>query len=108
MARANGNQEQPAASHCAKPVETAPAASSHASHGHNHSARPTESPRHECAIRGMCGGPAAALFTVISTEGVLTRSVAAPVDFLQAPTPIVKRDRPILHFESPDAPPPRA
>ena len=56
----------------------------------------------------MCGGPAAALFTVISTEGVLTRSIATPLDFLEAPTPVVNREQPTLQFEPPDAPPPRA
>src|SRR6185503_2296011 len=77
------NEEQAPASHCAEPAEKAAAASTHAGHGSTHSARPTESRRPECAIRGTCGGPAAALFSVISTEGVLTRSVSTPFDFLQ-------------------------
>ena len=102
-----GEQEQAAASHCAKPPGTTNAASTHAAHGSSHSAGPSESPRHECAIRGTCGGPAAALFSVISTEGVLTRSVSTPVDFLQVGTRIVDRDRLIRHFEPPDSPPPR-
>jgi hypothetical protein len=105
---AAANEDQAPASHCAKPPEGATATSMRAGHGSGHSARPTESPRHECTIRGTCGGPAAALFSVISTEGVLTRSVTVPFDFLQASTPIVDRDRLIRHFEPPDAPPPRA
>jgi len=104
---AAGATEEPApAAHCAKPAESATTASPHA--GHARSARPAESPRHECAIRGTCGGPAAALFAVISTEGILSHSITAPVDFLEAGTPIVDRDRLIRHFEPPDAPPPRA
>src|SRR4051794_31526013 len=75
------------APHCAKPAGTQAATSPHASHGH--SPRPTESSRHECAIRGTCGGPAAALFAVISTEGVLTQSVNAPAEFSPAGTPII-------------------
>jgi len=102
------NGAETAASHCAKPAESATATSPHAIHEHHHSAPPKESSRHECAIRGNCGGPAAALFTVISTEGVLTRSVTTLVDFLQASTPILDRDRLLRHFEPPDSPPPRA
>jgi hypothetical protein len=48
------------------------------------------------------------MFSVISTEGVLTRSVTAPFDFLQASTPILDRDRLIRQFAPPDAPPPRS
>jgi hypothetical protein len=102
------NGAETAASHCAKPAERATATSPHAIHEHHHSAPPNESSRHECAIRGNCGGPAAALFTVISTEGVLARSVTTPAAFPPAGTPIVSGDRPIRHFEPPDAPPPRA
>ena len=103
---AAASTEQQAAAHCAKPAESATTASPHA--GHDQSARPAESRRDECAIRGTCGGPAAALFSVIATEGILSHSITAPVDFLQASTPIVDRDRLIRHFEPPDAPPPRA
>jgi hypothetical protein len=96
------------ASHCAESADSETPSSAHAGHGHHHSARPSESPRDECAIRGTCGGPAAALFTVISTEGVLTRFVTAPAEFPPAGTPIVSHDRLTGQFEPPDAPPPRA
>jgi hypothetical protein len=104
-AAATSTEEPAAAAHCAKPAESATTASPHA--GHDQSARPAGSPRHECAIRGTCGGPAAALFSVISTEGVLASSLTAAVAFFRAGAPLVSHDQLISHFEPPDAPPPR-
>jgi hypothetical protein len=98
--------EQVPVSHCAKPAGSATANSPHAAH--HHTAPPAESKRHECAIRGTCGGPAAALFSVISTEGVLVSSVTAPADFPPAGAALVSHDQLIRQFETPDSPPPRA
>ena len=105
VAAAN-NDEQTADAHCAKPAESATAPSSHAAA--HHTTRPTESPRNECAIRGTCGGPAAALFSVISTEGVLATPIAAATDFPPAGAALVPHDQLIRQFEPPDAPPPRS
>jgi len=104
-AAAATSDEQAADSHCAKPSESATATSPHAAH--HHTAPPAESKRHECAIRGTCGGPAAALFSVISTEGVLVSSVSAPADFPPAGATLLPHGQLIRQFETPDSPPPR-
>ena len=101
------HEEQASASHCAEPAESATASSPHARQGHDRSARPAQPPRDECAISGTCGGPAAALFTVISTEGVLATSLTVSADFPSAGAPLAPRDQPIGQFDPPDAPPPR-
>jgi len=82
----------------------------HHDHGHMHeqSSDRAPAPAHDCALRGTCDGPAAALFTLLSTDGVLTDSVIATVDFLSTGSISVSRDQLIPQFESPDAPPPRA
>jgi hypothetical protein len=101
------HEEQASASHCAEPAESATASAPHAAQGHDRSARPAQTPRDQCAIRGTCGGPAAALFSVISTEGVLATSPTVSAGFPPAGAPIAPRDQPIGRFDSPDAPPPR-
>ena len=84
-------------------------------HSHAHMSQteeqtPTTSPEppHDCALRGTCGGPAAALFALLSTDGVLTDSITASADFLATDSVAGSRDQLIPQFESPDAPPPRA
>ena len=100
-------EEQASVSHCAEPAESATASAPHAAQGHDRSARPAQTPRDECAIRGTCGGPAAALFSVISTEGVLATSLRVSADFPPAGAPIAPRDQLIGQFDPPEAPPPR-
>ena len=83
------------------------------SHDHmGHAQQPTpatpSSPMHDCALRGTCGGPAAALFALLSTDGVLTESITATVDFLATDSVAGVRDQLIPQFDAPDAPPPRA
>jgi hypothetical protein len=81
----------------------------HAGHGHHHSAEPTRKPPiHDCAIRGICGGPAAALLTLLSSEGVLTARASVRIDLPPAGEPIASPNQLIVQFESPGAPPPRA
>jgi len=81
----------------------------HAAHGHDHSAQQTEKPRpHQCAIRGTCGGPAAAMLTLLSTQGVLTASASVRMDVPPAGEPILSPNHLLAQFQSPDAPPPRA
>ena len=82
-------------------------------HSHGHMGHPQEQPpaaprpRHDCALRGTCGGPAAAMFALLSTDGVLTHSLIATVDFLATESVHASADQLIPQFESPDAPPPR-
>jgi hypothetical protein len=80
----------------------------HAGHGYQHSAQPVEKPPiHDCAIRGICGGPAAAMLTLLSAEGVLTARATVQIECPPAGEPIASPHQPIVQFESPDAPPPR-
>jgi len=106
VAAASTTEEQAPDSHCARPAESRTASASPAAH--DHSARPAQTPRDECAIRGTCGGPAAALFSLISTDGVLTASLGTAADFPPAGAALVPHDQLTARFESPDAPPPRA
>jgi len=82
----------------------------HHSHGHAHEqAVPAgQAPAHECTLRGTCGGPAAALLALLSTDGVLTDSIASPADFELAGKTPPSTDQLIPRLEPPDAPPPRA
>jgi len=80
----------------------------HAGHTKNQTPATAAKPAHNCALRGTCGGPAAALFTLLSTDGVLTDSLTATTDFLATGSVAAVRDQLIPQFESPDAPPPRA
>ena len=77
-------------------------------HGHaDHAAAEPPVPTDECALRGTCGGPAAALFALLSTHGVLTDPFLTLSESplvgatLPSPTQLIRR------FASPDAPPPR-
>ncbi len=75
---------------------------------HEHSTPADNAPTEECAIRGTCGGPAAALFTVLSNYGVLTNSFYGLTYLPLAGATLSPRDQLIRQFASPDAPPPRA
>jgi hypothetical protein len=65
-------------------------------------------PAHECAIRGTCDGPIAALLTIFATHGVLTNSFEALPDLRSTTTARSATDQLIGLFVPPDAPPPRA
>jgi hypothetical protein len=78
----------------------------HAAHERSNPA--DHAPNEECAIRGTCGGPVAALFTVLSNYGVLTNSFSGLTYLPLAGTTLSARDQLIGQFASPDAPPPRA
>jgi hypothetical protein len=80
----------------------------HHHHDHMQEQQPTPTPAHDCSLRGTCGGPAAALFALLSTDGVLTDSVTTTVDLPSTRSISASRDQLIPQFEPPDAPPPRA
>jgi hypothetical protein len=84
----------------------------HVHHGqagpHQHSAAPEQSQRGgNCAMRAACGGQAAALFAALSHIGVLQGSTVVS-DSRSADVAVSPQEQLILHFHSPDAPPPRA
>lgn len=100
--------EQPVVPHCHEAASDVAMCPMHAAHGHDHSAQQTDKPRaHECAIRGTCGGPAAAMLTLLSTQGVLTATSTAWIDLPPAGESIISANHLLAQFESPDAPPPR-
>jgi hypothetical protein len=82
----------------------------HHSHGHMHeqAAPANATPSEECALRGTCSGPAAALLALLSTDGVLTDSIVSQNDFPSAGKAFPSTEQLIRQFASPDAPPPRA
>lgn len=106
-----GGHDQGATAHCPTPPTDADAAPRpmHHDHGQMHEAAPAGSaPAPDCALRGTCGGPTAALLALLSADGVLTESVAAPTDFPAVGDTLPSTAQLIRHFEPPDAPPPRA
>jgi hypothetical protein len=109
------HQARPADCHDRAPVHDDTAAQTNAAapmhrHGHMHQqTAPTNStPAHECALRGTCGGPAAALLALLSTHGILTDSTASLTDSPFTGQALPSTPQLVRQFESPDAPPPRA
>jgi hypothetical protein len=105
-----GGDEHKGVAHCPMPADESASRPMHHDHGQMHEeAAPTRStPAHECALRGTCGGPTAALLAMLSTDGVLTTSVASPNDFPAAGDAPPSTVQLIRQFDPPDAPPPRA
>ena len=61
----------------------------------------------KCVMRGTCKGPMAALLVLLSNNGIPSESPVAGPDFHAGPSPNPPVDTFIVHFESPDPPPPR-
>ncbi len=69
---------------------------------------PGEAPDTSCRLRGACAGPMAALFTMLSSHGVLS---APPAVLPVHPTSAVVPGPPealVSRLPVPDSPPPRA
>jgi hypothetical protein len=62
----------------------------------------------ECTIRGTCGGPMAALVTLLSSPGVLTESHATMPAPGVSRIAVPARDTAVSRPAPPDPPPPRA
>jgi hypothetical protein len=106
--KTNCHEEAPAP-HCPMPAADGAPCPMHRGHdAHERSTPADHAPDEECAIRGTCGGPAAALFAVLSNYGVLTNSFSALTYLPLAGATVSARDQLIRQFASPDAPPPRA
>jgi hypothetical protein len=91
------------------------AASSDAScatqHGDHHAAAapaPVEPAGRDCALRGRCDGPMAAMLSVLSTYGVLedSPSLSPPLDSSRLTS--FTRESLVSLFTPPDSPPPRS
>ena len=107
---AHTGNEQAAVPHCPTPADDSASRPMHHDHGQMHggAAPASSTPAHDCALRGTCGGPTAALLALLSTDGVLAKSVASTTDFPAAGNPLPSTVQLIRQFEPPDAPPPRA
>jgi hypothetical protein len=97
--------------HCRmeKPIRP-PCAMHHAqpdSQRHSDSTDGGKRPATECAMRAACGGQAAALFVALSHVGVL-QDLTPLADSRSGDVLLSSPEQPILQFQSPDAPPPRA
>ena len=90
--------------------DAGPAASMHHMHGsaHHQASPPDQKPAPDCAIRGMCGGPLAALAAIFSTQGVLTESFTSLPDSEPRDAAVAVADQLIRLFVPPDSPPPRS
>ena len=82
----------------------------HHMHGaaHQYAAPPSQKPAGDCAIRGMCGGPLAAMFAIFSTQGVLTEHIETLPALSWTPARFAATAQLIGLSAPPDAPPPRA
>lgn len=61
----------------------------------------------KCVMRGTCKGPLAALFAFLSNHGVPSTWVTATPDLDVTAVPNSSPEIFVVHFESPDHPPPR-
>jgi hypothetical protein len=75
-------------------------------HEDHHDAGQNTSTR--CSMRGMCEGPLAALFVVLSTPGVPAGGFEMFPDLRFGSAAIPAREHLITRLASPDPPPPRA
>jgi hypothetical protein len=101
--------DNPDATHCPMHGPDGQPCPMHGGHGAGHQAPPTSEPsNHDCALRGTCNGPMAALLTLLWQSGVLTDAVVAPPDFLGARVAAAPLEHLISFLAAPDSPPPRA
>jgi hypothetical protein len=82
----------------------------HHMHGgaHEDVARRDRKPAQDCAVRGTCGGPLAALAAIFSTQGVLTEPVTSTPDSQSRNVTLAAADQLIGLLVPPDSPPPRS
>ena len=61
----------------------------------------------KCVMRGTCNGPMAALLAALSNNGIPSESIATTPTLVVIATPLSSPATFVVHFESPDTPPPR-
>jgi hypothetical protein len=97
--------ESAAAAHCPMPSADGTPCPKH---------RPSEPREHhqsstnECAWRGTCEGPMAALFALLSNHGILPEAAAAIPKIGAVSSSLPVRESIVSRRDSPDPPPPRA
>lgn len=67
-----------------------------------------EKPATQCSMRGMCDGPVAALFALLSTYGVPAERFEMAAAFHTSSAALDSRESLTSRLASPDPPPPRA
>ena len=75
---------------------------------HEHGAAADRPANDACSMRGLCNGPMAALFAVLTVHGVMPESFAVRPDIQPSLAPPVSREALVSRLASPDSPPPRA
>jgi hypothetical protein len=81
---------------------------------HLHHAAPSNSPQpvsgssSDCRLRGLCGGPMASLFALLSQHGILPAPAAALPDVPARNVTLAIDENVVARFEPPDSPPPRS
>jgi hypothetical protein len=90
-------------------MEEAPGAMHHM-HGTtpHHAMQHSQKPSQDCAIRGTCGGPLAAIFAIFATHAVLPDRTESAASLTGTSAALAAAEDPIGQFVPPDAPPPRA
>ena len=88
--------------------EPDPAEHHHQTLGSAHHTQTPSAPSSDCRLSGVCDGPMAALFALLSNHGILPEATEA------LPSVAARQVAPPVHesltgrFEQPDSPPPRA
>lgn len=95
--------EPPPDTHC--PMQSAEGVRCPMHQGHHDQSAPAQPPA--CSLRGSCGGPMAALVTLISTSGILADAVSVSPAIEAARVPAAAAERLVSKLVPPEAPPPR-
>jgi hypothetical protein len=99
----------PASAESSVPVESPAPHHGHEHHVAQHAPAPQPAPpADDCALRGTCSGPAAALLAALSTQGILPQPAAAILAPVSAPVKATEERHAISCPTPPDPPPPRA
>lgn len=89
--------------HCPMPDKAGQACPMHGSGHETH-----QPPARKCTMQGTCNGPMAALFVIISNQGVLSEPLQLAHDLTVTVVPDPAREDLVSRFTPPDSPPPRA
>jgi hypothetical protein len=91
------------------PAEPKPAAAQCPMHANQAAVDVTDDTKDsDCAMRGTCGGPFAALLALLSNQSILTRPAATTPTFDARPMFTGRQENVAALFDPPNSPPPRA
>jgi hypothetical protein len=75
---------------------------------HHDGIQPTSSPKPECAMRGTCNGPLAAIAALLSNHAVVSDAFIVSLHFQTAAVVPAGHESLVSRLVPPDSPPPRA